>query len=104
MEVSMQKTHEKKRKLINSWQASGLSVTQWCKNKHRPIGTFSEWKTKLKKTNPVQLKAQDFMSIDNKSSDVGVELQFEAISIKLSKNFDPDVLARCLGVIRRLGC
>lgn len=98
----MQKTHEEKKKLINSWQASGLSMTQWCKNQDIPVSTFSGWKTQLE--DPMHLKAQDFISINSDSGGAGIELQFEAISIKLSKNFDPDVLAKCLVVIKRLGC
>lgn len=98
----MRKTPKEKKKLISSWQAGGLSMTQWCKNQHIPVSTFSGWKAQLEKVDPVQLKEQDFISIDNDSSDVGIELQFEELSIKLSKNFDPDILAKCLVVIRGL--
>ena len=46
------KSLEEWQPLIREWQASGLSMTRWCKERQLPLHLFCYWKEKIDRTKP----------------------------------------------------
>ncbi len=77
---------------FKNWEASGQTITSWCQEKNLSYNTFCKWKVRLLK--PTLTKASFLEIKEEKNS--SLKLEYHGIHIHLDKNFDPEILKKCL--------
>lgn len=89
---------------ITAWQNSGLSGTEWCKKNQVVYHCFSYWKKRLIDESQEALNADSFLELKDPSDLSGVEVVFNGVLIRLSKEFDTLSLQRCLQALAQYQC
>jgi hypothetical protein len=90
------KERERRKKLVEEWQLSGLNIITWCRRANVNYKQFLYWKAQIKAVDSgafVELKE------DNKTG--YIILSYKDITIQLCKGFDREMLLRCLEVIKQ---
>ena len=86
-------------RLINEWQNSGQSITQWCEEHELRYSRFLYWKKRLMadQTPPAFVELQD-----PTESGTGITLQWGTLQIHLDAGFDQSTLCRCIQTLKGL--
>ena len=102
------KTYSKPEEKIKDWQASGKTITAWCRENNIPITTFYGWKKRLEISEPknIHIKSKaKFIELKNpESSASGISLECNGIQIHLKTQFDFSTLKQCLELLRGVVC
>ena len=86
--------------LMQEWQISKLSVTEWCRQRDIPPHRFYYWRRELVVDNDVKIDPGSFIEISDKSISAGIDIVYRDISIRPSKDFDAPTLLKCLQLLR----
>ena len=91
------------RRLIADWRDSGLSVSQFCRDKKVPASAFYRWRTKLRQQE--SLGSGSFVQVALPSTkDAPLELAFPAGHVLRFAETTPDkTLASVLAVLQEAG-
>jgi len=85
---------------INQQKASGKSILAWCRENQIHPRSFYYWRSKLF---PKIIDRSCFTElVDDKSSDIMIE--YQGAYINLDKDFNPEILKKCLIVLRGIQC
>jgi len=85
---------------VHKQEASGLSISRWCRENQIPIHMFHYWKNRIF---PPTLDRLSFTElVDHKGT--GLAIECRGVRIYLDKNFEPSTLVRCLTVLKALKC
>ena len=87
--------------LVEAWQSSGESISRWCQDRNIPDSTFAYWKKKFSKK---ALPSSTLFKELPEEEPSALQLEYEGAKFFLSKNFDEDVFASCLKILRRVSC
>ena len=93
--------NQKWKTLIEDWRSSGQSISQWCQNRNIPDSTFAYWKRKFSMENR---PCPSLFTELSEEEPTALQLEYQGAKFSLSKNFDEDVFASCLKVLRRISC
>lgn len=77
--------------------SSGLSVARWCCEHNITRWHFDYWKRKLF---PETLQRSSFKELTEEVP-VGLTLEYQGITLRLERNFDPVLLKACLAVLKQ---
>ncbi len=97
---------------VEQWIQSGKSAQAWCRENQVVYTTFMVWRKRLEldlknfQDQPVQKITQTpFIELKDKAEEnLGIFLECAGIKIHLSKNFDADLLKKCISVLRGVSC
>jgi hypothetical protein len=90
---------EKKQQLwasrIEQWQASGLSMSRWCREQQVSLVQLSYWR---KKSQP---KEGGFIELrDSEVTEAGISIELGAVRVVLNRRFDSAALKQVLQILR----
>lgn len=104
-----QTTTERKRQLwsdrIESWKQSGLSQRAYCEQHQLALGTFSNWRSHLKKqVAGDQTGKPQFLPVTlQQSRHATLVLKINnRHSIEISSDFDPDLLSKVVQAVQQV--
>lgn len=100
----LQRNKEKWEILIDDWQKSYLSGAEWCRQQGLDYFQFYYWKKHFGKVPVKNLNPSPFIEISEELPSTGIEIICRDVTIRLTKNFDPQALHRCLQLVRSLEC
>jgi hypothetical protein len=98
---------------VRRWQASALSVRQYCERYQLGEASFYAWKRRLQQRGLLAVTAQDaanppfFMPVAAPSVDTtrSIEVVFpDGLSVHVAAGFDAATLRQLLGVLRESPC
>ena len=89
--------------IIAKWQQSEKNMKTLCRENNIVYRTFFYWKNQLlpKKIEPLQ-KTSFVEIIDSSPVESGVTLEYQNVTLKLSKDFDPLTLSRCIKTLKEV--
>lgn len=103
------------RERLYVWKASGNSIAKWCRDNEVSYVRFFYWKNRLFQEQELVLippkPLHPFIELTESpqseskplfSAGSGISLLFQEIQIHLSKEFDGEVLLRCLNTLKML--
>lgn len=91
------------KKKIEAWQASGKTITVWCQENKISYVSFLSWRKRLGYSFKGQQQKTPFVELpEDRQATETIELLFKGITLRLSNQFDPSALLRCLDVLKRL--
>jgi transposase-like protein len=102
--VLKKKTQQEKDSIIKEWEESGIPMTKWCRQKEIPLTTFYGWKKRKNGQKTLRLHKKDFVNLKTELNRVEIELEYQEIKIRLSKDWDQKSLEKCLIALRTLSC
>lgn len=88
------------KELINNWTSSGKSIRKWCLENSIPINTFRYWQNKFSLQT---LDKKSFVEIVEEKS-IPLVIRCKDFEILLDREFDEQVLFRCLATMRSALC
>jgi hypothetical protein len=86
--------------LVDNWSSSGKSIRKWCLENSIPINTFRYWKDKFFSQ---KLDQKAFLEIVEEKS-TNIVIRCKNFEIHIDKNFDEEMLGRCLMSMRSSLC
>lgn len=101
----------KKEQLKSEWEAkvaefkaSGLTQTQWCKEKDINLRSFNRWYNILKNETPKYQKNQKWIPLKIEESSVNMYLNIKVgkAVIEVTENFNPKILSNVLKVLNEI--
>ena len=106
----MNRKRQEWRKKIQKWEMSGKSARAWCLENGIVYTTFMSWRTllvgaKQKETKATLETSKAFVELAQEDiSESNLEMTYQGITIRLFKNFDSDLLLRCIKTLKGLSC
>ncbi len=99
-QASKKQQKEWKENILKQRQ-SGLSIASWCRQHGFTDYVFHYWQKKL--FPKVSLNRSIFAEIPQNKDECnkGITLEYQGFNIHLSEYFDPDVLKKCLEVLKK---
>jgi len=98
-------------KKIKIWQASGDSITRWCRNNDVPLASFHYWRkrladSELEQSQSVSKERLAFVELHSNSSSASpwLEIHARGLRIALERGGDIDALRHCLKLLLGLPC
>ena len=85
---------------VDKWKSSGKNASQWCQEHNIPKSTFQDWKNKFYNQ---KIEKSSFVEIPKEPS-IGIVIKYKGVAVYLDKNFDEQILHRCLKTIKRISC
>lgn len=89
---------------LAQWRESGQSGMAWCREHNIAYAVFLYWRKKLKQNQPTTIPVKQFselfVEIKDQPLDERLVLEYQGVLIRLSTNFDPITLKRCLQILR----
>ncbi len=99
--ITSQENRQSWKNRVEEWQASGLSLRAWCSEKGISASTFAYWRKLFStKCDP---SSSRFVELPQEKMEA-FELECHGVKIKVGKDFDENLLFRCLQVMRSLPC
>lgn len=89
---------------IEDWKRSGLSGAAWCRKEGITYCQFLYWKKHLIDEPAQKVTSQSFIEIEDVADASGVEIMVGEFSIRLSKDFDPAALCKCVRALSGASC
>lgn len=83
---------------VEEWQASGLSIREWCQRQDIADSTFHYWK-KLFSSVSKPSRPSFFELFEEKKS--RIEMELGGIKIYAESGFDENLLVHCLKVLKK---
>ncbi len=85
---------------LRRWKISGKSGPKWAKEQRIPYHTFCYWRTKL-----ADQTSKSFIElVDASGTHQELQLEWQGITVRLSKDFNERALKRFLQVLQELQC
>lgn len=101
----MARNQESWEKKLAAWQASGASGTSWCRKHKIAYHVFCYWKWKLRNRQKDLVKEKAFVElIDSEENGGSIEVEYQGVIVRLSRDFDANLFKRCLVALQELSC
>lgn len=85
---------------LRQWKISGKSGPKWAQEQRIPYHTFCYWRTKL-----ADQTSKSFIElVDASETHQELQLEWQGITVRLSKDFNERALKRFLQVLQGLQC
>ena len=88
--------------ILDEWRSSGLKALPWCKQFNISYQSFLHWRKKLSPLPDSFIELFEPEAIQSENS--GIELELNAVLIRLERDFDCSTLQRCLKAIKESQC
>ena len=102
-------TKEKRKKIaelwrgrLDDWAASGLTITQWCRDREIPYRQFVYWRHRLDDAKPPSGN-DHFIELSQESCSP-IVIEVNGAKFHVSSDFDPQTLLQCLQLVRSIPC
>jgi hypothetical protein len=96
-----QYTMKQRHALLSEWKESGISISQFCKDKNLKVTTFHGWKKRYTQMRQPLVAVPLKQSIISTSAST-IKLQWKSYSISIENDFDSAVLKKFLKVLESL--
>ena len=85
------------------WKATGKSAAQWCREHDINYSQFLYMKERLVPSGSKLRSTSSFLEMTNASApEPSITIESQGVLIHVSKQFEEEVLLRCLRTLRRL--
>jgi hypothetical protein len=95
---------------IDQWKMSGKKAQTWCRENHVVYSTFSSWRKRLEifqssKANQQLSSTPQFLELhDQQIIKSEISLEYAGVLIHFKGEFDPNLLKKCLAILRGTSC
>jgi hypothetical protein len=103
MKIRTRRSREQWLELVRQWQAAKMTAIAWCREHNISYESFIIWKNRLKTDHSQSADSQrPFVElVDAALEHSGIEIHHRSLKMTIGKNFDPEVLFRCLQVLEK---
>jgi len=103
MKIRTKRSREQWLELVQQWKSTNMSAKAWCGAHDVSYESFIIWKNRLKIDHSQSADSQQpFVElVDSSLTHSGIEIHHRGLKLTIGKNFDPEVLFRCLQVLEK---
>lgn len=86
---------------VNEWQASGLSIKKWCKERNISDSTFQYWKERVLSDKAPHRSR--FIELPQEKAS-RIEMECAGVKVYIDDQFDEHTLVKCLQALKKVSC